>query len=641
MEIKYIGVLILGIILALLTATFSFIYKDKKTADGMVKLANTDLLLTDKYFKKQMIRYYILRVILVLSLAIMIVSTFTIMARPYYIKKIKEQKYSRDIILCMDISASVDELNLKLVKQLEETVKSLSGERIGIVIFNTTPVVLSPLTDDYEYTIEQLENIRKAIESQSSKLSFNSTDWLYWNEYLYGGTLIGNELRGSSLIGDGLLGGLFAFPDLDNDRTKIIIFSTDNDLNGEGYVNLQEAADYCKNNDVTVYGIGTKLMYKEDLDEMKSAVESTGGRFFVEEKASTFHEITDEIESRSEGLVEGKTIIKLIESPEKYFIILIVSFLIFLACSIILRRVNIKWALSYVAMVASMVCVYLYAILPAHQFSKGPDMNIKKSSNLNVLIVIDDTISMIANDMEDNATRLDRVKEDTIKIIDDLEGAQFSVVSFNNDVSLLAPFSFDTNHVKNAISSIYPLERLYAKGSSLDIPKDAMLNILKSIKADKNQKTAVFFISDGEVTSSNGSVGDYSELSEYIDGGAVLLYGTKEGGTMTLKSRYKEEGETIEDYEKWPVEPAVSVCDEGNMQKIAKDLSLDYRNMSEQSDLSDVILKLKSQVKTEEKIEEREKGDEYITPPAYYGYYALIPLTILMFINAMYVIKKK
>ena len=638
MEFKYTAVLIVGIVLALIFSLMCFLYKKAGMKGESVKLANSDLLLTDKYYKKQMVTYYILRAVLVISVCLMIVLTAVLLARPYYVKKIKEQKYNRDIILCMDISSSVDDLNLKLVKDLQDTVRSLSGERIGIVIFNTTPVVLSPMTDDYEYTIEQLENIRTAIKSQNSNFSLNTTDWLYWNEYLYGGTLVGNQLRGSSLIGDGLLGGLFAFTEDSKDRTKIIIFSTDNDPNGEGYVNLQEAADYCTRNDVTVYGIGTKLMRGSDKDEMEKAVRSTGGKFFIEEKASSFHEIVEEIDSKSVALTEGKTIIKLIESPEKYFAALVVVFIVFFIVSILLRRANVLWSISSGAMALLLVLVFVFAVIPAKQFSKGPDLNVKKKSNLNVVLVIDNTLSMLGNDMKNGSIRMEKVMSDACAIVDELEGAKFTVIGFNNEASLVAPTSSDTSHVKRAIKSLTPIESFYANGSSLSTPKELMTSILKAAKASGDQQTAVFYFSDGEITAEGVGLESFAELKQYVDYGGVYGYGTKEGGTMTYKNPYTEELEQIEDHDTWPFEVAVTRIDEDNLKTIASDMGITYENMN--SDVPDVS-GLRSHIKFTDEIEKQESGEEYINPPVYYGFFALIPFAILVLLNAGYVIKRR
>lgn len=642
MELKYTWVLIIGIIATAIVIFLSFFYKVKISKAEGIKLANTDLTFDDKFYKKEMIKYYVMRVMLILSCAAMIILSAVLLARPYYIRKIKEQKYNRDIILCMDISSSVNDLNEKLVKDLQDTVRGLSGERIGIVIFNTSPVILSPLTDDYEYTINQLENIREAIRRTSSPMSIKGDDWMYWHEYLYGGTLVGNEIRGSSLIGDGLLGGLFAFPEDSKDRTKIIIFSTDNDPNGDGFVNLMEAAEYCKHENVTVYGIGTELMYTKDMEEMKAAVDSTGGKFFVEEKASEFHKIVEEIEDKSGDLTNGRTIVKLIESPQRFFRMLVASFVIFVILSLLLRRANVLWVISQVAMCLLLVGVYVFAVIPADQFSKGPDFELKRKSNLNVLFVIDDTISMLAEDMEGGKTRLDKVKEDCCNIVDELEGAQFSVISFNNDAMLLAPFSSSVDHVKNSINSLYPLESYYAKGTSFDKPKQLMLSLINSIKSDEKQKVAVFYISDGEITGEDASSCSYSEFNSLLDGGAVLGYGTEEGGKMRIKSRWDDSYEEIKDYSNYPSYEAISRINESNLNSIAEDMGISYVNMSFGENIDGEIRQLKNSIELTEEIsvdENVENKEVYITPPKYYGFLFMIPFVLLVMLNAVYIIR--
>ena len=59
-------------------------------------------------------------------------------------------------------------------------------------------------------------------------------------EYLQAGTLSGAESRGSSIIGDGLASCIPYFGELEEERTRIIIFTTDNDLAGNEIVTIME-----------------------------------------------------------------------------------------------------------------------------------------------------------------------------------------------------------------------------------------------------------------------------------------------------------------------------------------------------------------------------------------------------------------
>lgn len=194
----------------------------------------------------------------------MIVSIL-LMARPYKKVVVQKESYNRDIILCLDISTSVDDLNLELVKNLKEMVNHLKGERFEIVIFNSFAVLLSPLTGDYEYIIDVLDQLESCLEGHNLGNSKLSDNWLYQSSYLMDGTLVGNEERGSSLIGDGLASTVYNFPNLEEKRSRSIIFSTDNDLEGTPLVTLSQAAEICKENNVTVYGIGTANMAYDSI----------------------------------------------------------------------------------------------------------------------------------------------------------------------------------------------------------------------------------------------------------------------------------------------------------------------------------------------------------------------------------------
>lgn len=632
---EYLGIAV-AVVLVLLFVVFT-IKKDKPLKG--IKIANTELYKDDSYIKRTYVYYYLLRIVLILSLAGCILSAFFLLARPYYTKKVNLNKSNRDIIICLDISSSVDDLNMKLCKELQDTVRSLSGERIGVVMFNTSPVLLSPLSDDYEYTIKQLENIETAIKVVNKTKVYTSDDWSYWQNFLYGGTLVNNYERGSSLIGDGLLGGLFNFPKDSEDRTKIIIFATDNEKNGEGYASLMEAAECCKMKDVTVYGIGTKLMFNKNLQEMKEAVELTGGKFYLEESASTFHNIVEEIESKSASLIDGKIVYREVETPDKFFRLFVILFIVSVVTALLLRRGNL-FLIVYTVVISSLIFfTYKYCVIPAHLNQRNSDIEVKKKSKYNVLFVIDDTISMVANDGRNGQERLDSVKEDCKKIVEELDGANFAVITFNNSATVLSPFNNNVNHIENAVNAIYPIQEIYAKGSSLNTPKEPMKNIMDSVDG----KVCVFYFGDGENTSDD-PLETFSDLSDKIDGGAVIGYGTKDGGTMKVKGTWDDSYKEIIDYTIYPFAPAVSKIDENNLKQLAKDMNISYMDMN--SGGLDLLLEtIKPKIAAKEEITKVDNGDDtyekYITVTENRAYFLLIPAILLLLANSIYVIRVK
>ena len=331
MAIKYHIVLYAGLAIALFMLVFVFVkYKKTKKYAGGKKIAGLICQEDEAYFRKRKILYKTGLTATLICCVLVVVSAFLLMAKPYTSRRMQDEKYCRDIILCIDISTSVDYLNENLLDKLKKTVDELQGERFGIVIFNTSPVLLTPLTDDYEYVKYQLDLIAQCLKSRNEvnlDYAFSSGyDWIYYQAYISSGTLIGNEQRGSSLIGDGLAAAAIDFSDADKERTKVVIFSTDNDIQGTPVATLDEAADICVSNNVTVYGVGTKEMTPENKESMKNAVEKTGGKFYLEEESGSFGEIVSSIEKLSKNLVKVRMVD--VETPELLypFVLMLVLF---------------------------------------------------------------------------------------------------------------------------------------------------------------------------------------------------------------------------------------------------------------------------------------------------------------------------
>ena len=314
--ILYISIPII-IFLLIIKINKKSIYKNGK------KVANTQYTKSIPYYNEIMKKYKVLKYAVQGICILCIFLSFLLLARPSKVDINNASMYTRDISLCMDISASGDELNKGLVKNLKETVKSLKGERFGISIFNTSSVVLVPLTDDYDYVIEVLDTLEKSLDRSTSTSS--SSEYLYLADYIESGTLIDVETRGSSLIGDGLASCVYTFSNLEEDRTRIIIFSTDNDLAGNSIVTLEEAGQISKNKNITVFGITPDFISNEDKIELKDAVENTGGKLYTSDSKTTVSDIVKNIEQTGKSLIKNKKEIRKIDKPEIPFILLVLS----------------------------------------------------------------------------------------------------------------------------------------------------------------------------------------------------------------------------------------------------------------------------------------------------------------------------
>ncbi len=331
MELRYPLIVIL-LVIALICYIFLGKKRKVKFTKGS-KIANTNYIKNTDYYKNKIKKYnFMVKILKSFSLIAILISIILI-GRLAKVENLNLNEYNRDIFLCMDVSNSVNELNKELVETLKSTVGSLKGERFGISIFNTSSVVLSPLTDDYDYIIDTLDMIKKSIEYSDLNSSFDDLDF-YLRNYIMSGTLEGVGERGSSLIGDGLASCVYSFSNLDEERTRIIIFTTDNDLQGTPLVTLDKAAKISKQNGVKVFGIGTELTAKES--NFKEAIESTRGKYY-KYSPSTTKDIVNDIEKTSKSLLDDQYETKILDIPEIPFLILFISivFLIILKQKVI------------------------------------------------------------------------------------------------------------------------------------------------------------------------------------------------------------------------------------------------------------------------------------------------------------------
>ena len=150
-------------------------------------------------------------------------------------------------------------------------------------------------------------------------------------------------------------------------------------------------------------------------------------------------------------------------------------------------------------------------------------------------------------------------------------------------------------------------EELYATGSTPNIVLDDMLKVLKASKEKENRKRIVFFISDGEITN-NENLKSFAELKKYVDGGAVLGYGTTNGGYMKVTDRYSGSTSYLEDktdYSIYPYPKAVSKIDEINLKAIANDMGIDYINMSKQANVNSKINEVKKKYEDASSVENK------------------------------------
>lgn len=146
-----------------------------------------------------------------------------------------EEKKLRDVVLCLDVSGSMTAIDQQLIDVYRDLSADLVGERIGLVMFDSSPVTVFPLTDDPDFIADQLAAARDRLAT---------------------GPIPGTDLgRGSSLIGDGLASCLQRFDHRDERRSRTVVLATDNQLAGDPLFTLESATDLAVTDEVMVFGI--------------------------------------------------------------------------------------------------------------------------------------------------------------------------------------------------------------------------------------------------------------------------------------------------------------------------------------------------------------------------------------------------
>jgi len=274
------------------------------------------------------------------------------------------------------------------------------------------------------------------------------------------------------------------------------------------------------------------------------------------------------------------------------------------------------------------IIILLILVISQRPMLKNQE-DITFSLDLDVLFVIDNTVSMKADDVN-KQTRLEAVKKDCISIMEKYAGANFAVITFGNIAEVRYPFTSDMGIIKDVINRIKVIDPAYATGSVLELPYDFMKMFLESSKSKDNHQRIVFFMGDGEITQEDDKtkLAKYADLQELIDSGAVLGYGTSEGTkikieeSVALKHVTDSNGYLLDSTTN-PPSIAISKINENTLKALATNLDLDYYHMSDFSILSDKLDNIKGEALENEEEKEKINKDIY-----YYFSGALVVLLL-------------
>lgn len=352
--------------------------KDSAFKKG-VKVANTAYLKELAIYKRGAMLHKVTSILTEIFLITAIISVLLLLARPYKTETINQGVRKRDIFLCMDNGIYLDTLNEELLDALIDVVRGLEGDRFGVSIYCSATLLYVPMTDDYEYVIQKLEDLKEyftllvKLDQEYGAYGYILPDALpdhmkddYERDYaryedlhaeITVPTYLNAYQKGYFLVGDGLASCMYSFPKFGaEDRSRVILLSTENtnDIHANPLVELKEACELCKKNKVTVFGlfrgekafdnsltpnnvflssVETDMDYAEAKADLIQNIDITGGRVYEYAEDMSVREIVEDIQKQEAMLVEEIVINKEVDQPGIFSVLLMASLLMAVACA--------------------------------------------------------------------------------------------------------------------------------------------------------------------------------------------------------------------------------------------------------------------------------------------------------------------
>jgi Ca-activated chloride channel family protein len=207
------------------------------------------------------------------------------------------------------------------------------------------------------------------------------------------------------------------------------------------------------------------------------------------------------------------------------------------------------------------------------------------AADVDVYFVVDTSTSMAAEDYNGSETRLSGVRRDVLAIAKELAGAKFSLITFDSKASVRMPLSQDATALQTAMTTLQPQNARYAKGSSVTGASQLLKDKLAAAQKEHPGRPAlVFYAGDGENTSADAPT---PMDATNVAGGAVLGYGTAEGGRM--KETPDADAGYVRDKTSDTPRDAVSKADEAQLRSIAEQLKIPYAQRTGTAPTSDML----------------------------------------------------
>lgn len=264
------------------------------------------------------------------------------------------------------------------------------------------------------------------------------------------------------------------------------------------------------------------------------------------------------------------------------------------------RKVVLRWSLLTLVIVSVFAAAARPGIEPTRHVLTESHAVAAANSNVNVFFVVDRSINSRAEDYGSGQFRMAGIRADMDAVVNQYPQGRFSITSFATGARVDWPLSED----------IWSLRALLKGYSAYVSELDSVYRVEVAAAADElrgqlelarrqypGSSNVVFYLGEG-AGASRQPAKSFDIPADLVDGGAVLGYGTTDGGAVA--SQLAANGEKTYFQNAAGTGPFLSILDERSLKGIAEQLHVRYVHRIQGDSIAPVIPALDPSAATSE-----------------------------------------